>query len=751
MHVIYRLFICSIFLPLVIATNEEFYQLLGITKSATQRDIRRAFKRIALEKHPDKRAGDPNAHAEFLRINRAYEILRDDELRKKYDTYGEEGLKDDFNRGNQYQSWNFYQHNFGIYDEDPEIITLSRADFLQSVDGSQDVWFINFYSPQCSHCHDLAPAWREISKILEGVIRIGAINCQDEWMMCNEQGIQAYPTLRIYPKRDTYQGPREKDALIRYAMSFVSANVIKLDDRMFKNLKIENNKPWLVSFCRDIDEGECLDDDQVYKLAVMLNNLVQVSSVNCHADPNVCQQLKPQSSILFYQSEQFPINDSYSITTLNLQEIVAQILGLLPDLSLITDDHFNKLRTHLKQSTIAKPWLIHFVDQTDNGKDLDLRKLPSMLTDFNVGRFDCSLSPNVCTDLYIFKRPAFVLFKRDDYYEFYYGRHTSNDIAGFVRDNAYSPLRALTPTDFPSVTTDSKPFIIDFFSPFCPPCMHLLPEFRKTSKRLNDKVNFGTVDCTIHNQLCQQIGINSYPTTIMYNQSIQHYFNGQHQEQAIINFIDDILNPTVISLDNDLYIKFIENKNSSEMWLVDFFMPWCFPCQQLSGEWRMLSKYLKGIANVAQIDCSVQTHLCQRQGVYSYPTIRLYPPNSDGQSFILYNNGWRDANSLRAWAFQYLPSKVIELDEKNFSNNVLRDSKPWIIDFYAPWCGHCHHFSPIFESIAQRLNGKVNLGKINCDNHRQICERASIRAYPTVKYYKGSIDSKRQVRFESFY
>ncbi|CAF4467664.1 unnamed protein product, partial [Rotaria magnacalcarata] len=64
-----------------------------------------------------------------------------------------------------------------------------------------------------------------------------------------------------------------------------------------------------------------------------------------------------------------------------------------------------------------------------------------------------------------------------------------------------SPLRALTPSDFPSVTTDSKPFIIDFFSPFCPPCMHLLPEFRKASKRLTDKVSFGTVDCTIHQPL----------------------------------------------------------------------------------------------------------------------------------------------------------------------------------------------------------------------------------------------------------
>ncbi|CAF0808672.1 unnamed protein product [Adineta steineri] len=743
-HVIYLFIICLIYLPTLIYSGEDFYQLLGIEKSATQRDIRRAFKRLALEKHPDKRTGDPNAHTEFVRINRAYEILRDDELRKKYDTYGEEGLKDDFNRGNQYQSWNFYQHSFGIYDEDPEIITLSRTDFLQSVDGSQDVWFINFYSAQCSHCHDLAPVWREISKILEGVIRIGAVNCQDEWMMCNEQGIQGYPALRIYPKRDTYQGPREKEILIRYAMSFVKANVVKFDDRMFRTEKFDNKKPWLVSFCREVDEGNCLDDDQVYKLAVMLNNLVQVSSVNCHADPDVCSQLKPQSPILFYKVDKFPWGDSYSITTLNLKEIVTQILSLLPDLSLVTEDHLQKLQNHLKESSDAKPWLIHFFDQTNSEKDLDLRKLPSMLTDYNVGRFDCSSSPNVCSDLYIFKKPAFILFKRSGHHEFYYGRQTSNDIAGFVRDNAFSPLRTLTPSDFPSVKTDSKPFIIDFFSPFCPPCMHLLPEFRKASKRVNDQVNFGTVDCTVHQQLCQQSGINSYPTTIMYNQSTQHYFHGQHQEQSIINFIDDILHPTVITLDNDLYIKLIENKNLTDMWLVDFFMPWCHPCQQLSGEWRTLSKFLKGIANVAQVDCTIQTELCQRQGVQSYPTIRLYPPNMDGKNFVLYNNGWRDANSLRNWAFQYLPSKVIELDEKNFSTNVLRDSKPWVIDFYAPWCGHCHQFSPIFESIARSFEEKVNFGKINCDSHQSVCQRASIRAYPTLKYYKGSPDSKRQ-------
>jgi preprotein translocase subunit Sec63 len=60
MHVIYLLIICSIYLPLFISSDEDFYQLLEITKSATQRDIRRAFKRIALEKHPDKRTVNKN-------------------------------------------------------------------------------------------------------------------------------------------------------------------------------------------------------------------------------------------------------------------------------------------------------------------------------------------------------------------------------------------------------------------------------------------------------------------------------------------------------------------------------------------------------------------------------------------------------------------------------------------------------------------------------------------------------------------
>jgi len=57
---------------------------------------------------------DPDAHANFLRVNRAYEVLKDEDLRKKYDMYGEDGLKEGGPTGHSYQSWSFYNQDFGM-------------------------------------------------------------------------------------------------------------------------------------------------------------------------------------------------------------------------------------------------------------------------------------------------------------------------------------------------------------------------------------------------------------------------------------------------------------------------------------------------------------------------------------------------------------------------------------------------------------------------------------------------------------
>lgn len=70
---------------------------------------------------------DPDAHTTFVRLTKAYEVLKDAESRKKYDLYGEEGVGTSDKQS--YHSWSYYRDNFGIYDDDPEIVTLNKADF----------------------------------------------------------------------------------------------------------------------------------------------------------------------------------------------------------------------------------------------------------------------------------------------------------------------------------------------------------------------------------------------------------------------------------------------------------------------------------------------------------------------------------------------------------------------------------------------------------------------------------------------
>mmetsp|Transcript_12375 Transcript_12375/g.18232 ORF Transcript_12375/g.18232 Transcript_12375/m.18232 type:complete len:433 (-) Transcript_12375:502-1800(-) len=70
--------------------NSKYYELLGVEKDATDNDIKKAFRKLALKNHPDK-GGDPE---KFKDITHAYEVLSDPDKRKLYDMHGEEGVKD---------------------------------------------------------------------------------------------------------------------------------------------------------------------------------------------------------------------------------------------------------------------------------------------------------------------------------------------------------------------------------------------------------------------------------------------------------------------------------------------------------------------------------------------------------------------------------------------------------------------------------------------------------------------------------
>ena len=71
--------------------NTEFYKILHVDKKASQKDIKKAYRKLALKHHPDKGGKED----QFQKICNAYEILSDPEKRDIYDKYGEEGLKNE--------------------------------------------------------------------------------------------------------------------------------------------------------------------------------------------------------------------------------------------------------------------------------------------------------------------------------------------------------------------------------------------------------------------------------------------------------------------------------------------------------------------------------------------------------------------------------------------------------------------------------------------------------------------------------
>ena len=73
-------------------SKRDYYEVLGVEKSASGQDIKKAYRRIAMKYHPDRNPDDANADEKFKEASEAYEILSDGEKRQAYDQYGHAGV-----------------------------------------------------------------------------------------------------------------------------------------------------------------------------------------------------------------------------------------------------------------------------------------------------------------------------------------------------------------------------------------------------------------------------------------------------------------------------------------------------------------------------------------------------------------------------------------------------------------------------------------------------------------------------------
>jgi len=290
------------------------YETLDIKKTATAREVRRAYIYLSTKLHPDKNLGEvqEDAAAAFADLSAAYELLSDQALREAFDSAGSTGGDAFFHDESSFKNSGRDFSN-DLYASSSLITELSEETFSQFVAGDR-IWLLNFYTPWCSHCQMFVPNYKVIAdQLSDHNVDVGAINCLKHAAFCATFDIRAYPSIRMVSARhsmhqDAHSIPlNSPEPLVEWVLGvqrewtwlFSNANIAELDSESFpaavQGESDEAKEFWLVLFQDGEDCGPCrVARTNVVRLAAGVNGLAHVGIIDCDAeeyDGSLCQRL----------------------------------------------------------------------------------------------------------------------------------------------------------------------------------------------------------------------------------------------------------------------------------------------------------------------------------------------------------------------------------------------------------------------------------------------------------------------------
>jgi len=215
---------------------------------------------------------------------------------------------------------------------------------------------------------------------------------------------------------------------------------------------------------------------------------------------------------------------------------------------------------------------------------------------------------------------------------------------------------------------------------------------------------------------------------------------------ALLAFCFCLVSTKMVDLDDK---KLEELIGGDVPMVVEFYAPWCSHCKELKPIYEALADSYDHVSEkiiIARIDADKHKPVIKSQNIKGYPTIKLYmPSNKEGIEYTEDKNlndliSFIDGKTGLIGKQKSFISYVVDLDESNFDEIVGDPKNHVMVEFYAPWCGHCKKLAPTYEKVAKDFHKEKNIiiARVDAIANDNLNTRYRIGEFPTVYFFEAN-------------
>ena len=171
---------------------DDYYDILGVNKNASDEEIKKSYRKLAMKYHPDHTKGDKGAEERFKKISEAYAVLSDKEKRQEYDTFGAEGFGQRFSQEDIFRGFDFgdifREFGFGGSNFFGNLIAQGKFVIIQQISSVQQIKFV--FSQVCllyirkSLSTNGRYALHVVTKCVAKTLSFNACTCSENFVLC---------------------------------------------------------------------------------------------------------------------------------------------------------------------------------------------------------------------------------------------------------------------------------------------------------------------------------------------------------------------------------------------------------------------------------------------------------------------------------------------------------------------------------------------------------------------------------------